>query len=184
MTTYTYYTDGAATMINKKGRYLREAGGWAFILLIDGVEDSNQYGGCPLTTNNEMELYAIYASMKDFLSKASSGDKVEICSDSSYCIDIFTKWAKNWQKRGWRKADNKPIKNSNIIKAIWKLMGEIDEKSCLLRFIKVKGHSSNELNRKADALAVNAKQNAFKTGKTTGYCGKKDNLLGGKSKYA
>ena len=36
MSKYSYYTDGAATMINKKGKYLREAGGWAFILLKDG----------------------------------------------------------------------------------------------------------------------------------------------------
>ena len=114
MAKYTYYTDGAATMNYKNGKYVREAGGWAFVLLIDNAEDSSHSGGCPLTTNNEMELYAIYASMKDFISKCESGDIVEICSDSGYCIDIFTKWAKNWQKRGWKKSDNKPIKNLGV----------------------------------------------------------------------
>lgn len=183
MAKYTYFTDGAATMKKKNGKYLRGAGGWAFVLLIDNNEDSNRFGGCPLTTNNEMELYAIYASMKDFLLKSESGDTIEICSDSSYCIDIFTKWAKNWQKRGWKKSDNKPIKNLEIIKAVWQLMVEINRKSCILKFIKVKGHSSNKWNNKADELAVGAKNDAFKSRKTV-YYDKNDGLLGGKSRYA
>ena len=183
MTKYEYYTDGAATMINKNGRYLRGAGGWAFVLLIDDDEASVRYGGCPLTTNNEMELYAIYASMKDFLLQCESGDIIEIFSDSSYCIDTFTKWAGNWEKRGWKKRDGKTIKNLELIKAIWKLMGEIDEKSCSLIFVKVKGHSSNKWNNKADELAGNAKNQAFKSGKTV-YYDKNDGLLGAKSKYA
>lgn len=183
MTDYSYFTDGAATMLRKDGKYLREAGGWAFVLLVGGQEVSSQSGGCPLTTNNEMELYAIYASMKDFLLKAESGDNIQICSDSSYCIDIFTKWAINWQKNGWRRGKNKPIENLEIIKAIWKLMENIENKSCFLVFTKVKGHSSNPYNDKADDLAVNAKKLAFESGKTIGYDGE-DNLLGGKSKYA
>lgn len=183
MRKFTYYTDGAATMINKNGKYLREAGGWAFVLLIDGNMDSTCSGGCPLTTNNEMELYSIYASMRDFLLKCESGDVIEICSDSSYCIDIFTKWALNWQKNGWKRRGNKPIQNLEIIKAVWKLMGEIDEKSCTLNFIKVKGHSLNKFNNKADKLAVDAKMMAFKSGGTVFY-DKNDGLLGTKSKFA
>ncbi|MBR0271227.1 MAG: ribonuclease HI [Methanobrevibacter sp.] len=184
MSKFTYYTDGAATMIHKNGKYLREAGGWAFVLLIDGKKSLNQSGGCPLTTNNEMELYAIYASMKDFLSKANAEDVIEICSDSSYCIDIFTKWGINWQKNGWKRKGNKPIENLEIIKAIWKLMSEIKNKSCILNFIKVKGHSSDRFNNMADELAVSAKSEAFKSQKTVGYSGKDDDLLGGKSGHA
>ncbi|WP_407382064.1 RNase H family protein [Methanobrevibacter sp.] len=121
--------------------------------------------------------------MKDFLSKADSGDVIEICSDSSYCIDIFTKWVINWQKNGWKRRGNQPIENLEIIKAIWKLMDNI-KNSYTLSFVKVKGHSSNRFNIKADKLAVNAKQVAFNSQKTVAYGGKKDNLLGGKSKYA
>ena len=183
MAKYIYFTDGAATMKRKNGRYIRGAGGWAFVLLKDGVENSYRCGGCPLTTNNEMELYAIYASMRDFLLKSKSGDIIEVCSDSSYSIDIFTKWAKGWQKRGWKKSDNKPIKNLNIIKAVWQLMAKINKKSCILKFVKVKGHSSNNWNNKADKLAVDAKNDAFKSGKTI-YYDEDDGLLGGKSKYA
>jgi ribonuclease HI len=180
MDTYSYFTDGAATMIKEKGRYLRKAGGWSFIQFKNGKRQSQQSGGCAKTTNNEMELYAIYASMKDFLEKSSVNDKIEIYTDSGYCIGIFTQWAKNWQKRGWRKSDGKPIENLEIIKAIWKLMGDIDKMKCELLFVKVKGHSSNVLNNEADELAVNAKRNIEKTGKTIGYGNLPDPLLGKK----
>lgn len=177
MDCYTYYTDGAATMKKKNGRYLREAGGWAFILLKNNEIVSKQSGGCPLTTNNEMELYSIYASMCDFLDNSDEGDLIEICSDSSYCIDIFTKWAVNWQRKGWKKSDNKPIKNLEIIRAVWDLMAEIGPN---ISFKKVKGHSNNKLNNEVDRLAVNAKKIAKNTGKTTGYNHKPDKLLGNK----
>lgn len=176
MDVYTYYTDGAATMVKKDGKYLRQAGGWAFIRLINDVEDSSQSGGCPLTTNNEMELYAIYASIKDFLDVSSSDDSMVICSDSAYCINIFTSWIRGWQKRGWRKGDGKPIQNLEIIKATWELIEDMDN----ISFRKVKGHSRDRLNTKVDALAVRAKKVAKNSGKTTGYNQMPDSLLGSK----
>ena len=151
MASFRYYTDGAATMIRKNGKYLREAGGWAFVLLIDNREDSVCSGGCPLTTNNEMELYAIYASMKDFLLKSESGDMVEICSDSSYCIDIFTKWAFNWQKKGWKKSDGKPVLNVDL----WKrLLAAAEPHEITWHWVK--GHAGHPENERCDRLATAA----------------------------
>lgn len=180
MDIYSYFTDGAATMVNKNGKYLRREGGWAFIMCFNGEKQSNQSGGCKLTTNNEMELYAIYASMRDFLDRSKSADRIEIYTDSGYCIGIFTQWAKNWERRGWKKSNNKPIENLPLIKAIWKLMKEIESKNCEILFVKVKGHSSNVLNNEADELAVEAKSIAKKTGRTIGYNSKPDSLLGTK----
>ena len=181
MTTFTYYTDGAATMINKNGEYLREAGGWAFILLKDGEEINSQSGGCPLTTNNEMELYAIYASVKDFLNISGSGDNLVICSDSAYCINIYTSWAAGWRRRGWRKSDGKAIQNLDIIKATCTLISKINKTGRVIQFKKVKGHSKNQFNSKADSLAVEAKKISKDTGKTVGYNQDDDGLLGSKN---
>lgn len=178
MKKFTYYTDGAATMINKNGQYLREAGGWAYIKLIDGDVTDKQSGGCPKTTNNEMELYAIYASLRDFKDTCQKDDTAEICSDSGYSIDIYTKWISNWQKNNWKKSDGKPIKNSQLIMATWDLINEISEKR--ISFRKVKGHSKNRLNNEADKMAVNAKILSKKTQKTIGYNQKPDSLLGKK----
>lgn len=180
MTTYSYYTDGAATMIKENGKYLREAGGWAFILLKNGEKFSKQSGGCPLTTNNEMELYAIYASIRDFLDNCNVCDNIEIYSDSAYCIGIFTQWAVNWERNGWKRKGNKPIENLEIIKSIWNLMKDINKKQCKINFIKVKGHSNNKLNQEADRLAVKAKKTAKSTGETIGYDNLNDSLLGRK----
>ena len=180
MDTYSYFTDGAATMVNRGGKYLRCEGGWAYIKCFNGEEDSSQSGGCSLTTNNEMELYAIYASMRDFLDSCADGDKIEIYTDSGYCIGIFTQWAKNWQKRGWRKSNGKVIENLELVKAIWNLMGEIKNRNCELLFVKVKGHSGNVMNNAADKLAVEAKGAAKRTGETVGYNGMDDVLLGTK----
>ena len=180
MNIYSYFTDGAATMVKENGKYLRKEGGWAFILLINGEKDSNQSGGCRLTTNNEMELYAIYAAMRDFLDKSSPGDKIEIYTDSGYSIGIYTQWAKNWVKRGWRKSDGKTIENLQIVKTTWNMMKKIEDNGCEILFVKVKGHSNNVLNNEADELAVKAKNTAKRTGETIGYGGKPDDLLGTK----
>lgn len=176
MDNFTYYTDGAATMINKKGKYLREAGGWAFIRLKNDVEEASQSGGCPLTTNNEMELYAIYASINDFLDVSKPDDLMVICSDSAYCINIFNSWAHGWKRNGWKKGDGKPIQNLEIIKVIYDLIYGRDN----ITFKKVKGHSRDRLNAKVDALAVRAKKAAKNSGKTTGYNQINDPLLGSK----
>lgn len=181
MTRYTYYTDGAATMVNRKGQYLRKEGGWAYICLKDNEVIERHSGGCPLTTNNEMELYAIYAALRNFSEICDVNDSVEICSDSGYSIDIFSKWIGNWQKNGWRKSNGKAIKNSNLIKAIWKIMADIENKSCEITFTKVKGHSKNKMNHEADRLAVEAKKQAKISGKTIGYDNRPDKLLGSKN---
>lgn len=172
---YTYYTDGAATMIKQDGKYLREACGWAFLKILDGELIEEISGGCPLTTNNEMELYAIYASILNFLEDFDKNDEIEICSDSGYCINIFTDWIYSWQKRGWKNSKNKTIENKEVIQSIWNLINEHDLN---ITFRKVKGHSSNILNQKVDNLAVDAKFIAKTTQKTTGY--KKENKILGK----
>lgn len=180
MDTYSYYTDGAATMVKENGKYLRQAGGWAFILLKNDEKFSKQSGGCPLTTNNEMELYAIYASFRDFLDRSKPGDKIEIYSDSAYCIGIFTQWARNWEKKGWKRGRNKSIENLKIIKEIWSMMKETVKKDCKIDFIKVKGHCDNLLNNEVDKLAVKGKKAAKLSGETSGYGGANDPLLGTK----
>lgn len=174
----TYYTDGAATMLKKSNKYLREAGGWAYIKIKDSeITDSNS-GGCPLTTNNEMELYAIYASLLNFSETAHSDDIVEICSDSSYSINIFTNWIESWKKNNWKNSKNKTVENKELIQSIDKVIHELKNNNCRVEFRKVKGHGSNQLNQKVDNLAVEAKKFAKTSQETTGY--KNENKILGK----
>lgn len=148
------YTDGAATMKKINGEYIRENGGWSFAYEIEGTDKIKvYYGGKALTTNNEMELTAIAEALS--LLK-SCKENIIICSDSAYCINIYTQWAKIWENNGWtrRGGKHKPIENLEIIKKTWNLMKEIPVN---ITFEKVKGHSGNKMNDIVDSFAVKGK---------------------------
>ena len=108
-------------------------------------------GECPITTNNEMELYAIYTSIRDFLDTSIENDTFEICSDSGYCINIFTQWVKSWQRNGWRNSKNKTVENKDLIQEICKLKAKLTYE---LKFKKIKGNSSDEFNELLNHLAL------------------------------
>jgi ribonuclease HI len=77
---------------------------------------------------------------------------VKIHSDSALIINSFTKgWIENWQKKGWIKADKKPVENRDL----WEEMLEAMSPHSV-KWIKVKGHSNNKLNNRVDRLAVEA----------------------------
>lgn len=152
------YTDGAATMRKENGEYVREAGGWAFAEV-----DCNSNilystnGHFDKSTNNECELTAIYEAIAYGIKKNMDGGTAEdlvVYSDSAYCINIFTQWAKNWEQNGWtRGRKHEKIENLEIIKKTWELV-----KNNTIVFVKVKGHSTNKINNFVDKLAVEGKQ--------------------------
>lgn len=136
----TLYTDGACS--GNPG-----PGGWAAILIWNGTEKEIS-GGEPDTTNNRMEMRAVIEGLKALKKPC----KVTICSDSALIIDAFTKgWIDNWIRRGWLKADKKPVENKDL----W-----LDMMNAMLghqvTWKKVKGHSTDVLNNRVDALAVGA----------------------------
>lgn len=161
MNDFKIYTDGAATMKKVNGEYVRENGGWAFVILNN--KDECIYsgsGGQQETTNNAMELMAIHNGIQRFLTFGYRGKNVEICSDSAYCINIFTSWIKGWKANGWtRGKKHEPIENLEIIKAIDKLIEECNRCFVGIIFTKVKGHAGNKWNEKVDKLAVKEKLN-------------------------
>lgn len=132
------YTDGACS--GNPG-----PGGWGAVLIWNDNEKEIS-GGAAQTTNNQMEMQAIIEA----LNALNKPCVAKIHSDSALIINAFTKgWIKNWQKKGWRKADNKPVEN----KQLWQDMLEA-MKPHEVHWIKVKGHSGHILNDRADALAV------------------------------
>lgn len=156
-----YFTDGAATMKKENGKYVRCAGGWGWILLDEAGENiiAEDSGGLKSTTNNEMELMAIREALLHACREAKQCDMVYIHSDSAYCINIFTQWIKGWQANGWtRGKKHEPIENLELIKEIWDIVTYSLENSFIgVRWVKVKGHSTNKFNNYVDNLAVTAK---------------------------
>jgi len=134
------YTDGACS--GNPG-----PGGWGALLIWNGKEKELS-GGEHDTTNNRMEMRAVIEGLK-ILKKPCI---VKIHSDSALIVNAFNQnWITNWQKKDWRKADKKPVENRDL----WEEMLEA-MKPHEVKWIKVKGHSGNELNDRVDALAVAA----------------------------
>ncbi|MEX0770439.1 MAG: ribonuclease HI [Balneolaceae bacterium] len=134
------YTDGACS--GNPG-----PGGWGALLIWNGKEKILT-GGEPHTTNNRMEMRAVIEAMK----KLKKPCHVKIHSDSSLIVNAFQQdWIDNWQKKGWRKADKKPVENKDLWEEMLKAM-----KPHRVEWIKVKGHADNELNNRVDRLAVEA----------------------------
>jgi ribonuclease HI len=134
------YTDGACS--GNPG-----PGGWGAVLIWNKKEKVLS-GGSANTTNNRMEMQAVIEALKALKKPCH----VKIHSDSALIINAFTKgWIENWLRKGWKKADKKPVENRDL----WEQMLET-AKPHKIEWIKVKGHSDNELNNRVDKIAVEA----------------------------
>ena len=150
------YTDGAASMFLTDAGYERGPGAWAWCYVEDELLQNESYGNKQATTNQEMELYAIYQALL-FIGELKPSE-VNLYSDSQYSISIYTAWAKSWEKNGWKRKGNKEIVNLEVIKKTWSLLAELQRQGIKVNFKKVAGHSTNKWNNYVDKLAVNAKQ--------------------------
>jgi len=103
------------------------------------------------TTNNRMELRAVVESLR-VLKKPC---RALVHTDSAYIANAFNDgWINNWIKRGWRTAAKKPVKNKDLWVDLLAAMDIHD-----VKFVKVKGHSTNVINNRVDELAVAAMEN-------------------------
>ncbi len=134
------YTDGACS--GNPG-----TGGWAAVLLYNGHK--KEISGAQFdTTNNRMELTAIIEGLKMLKEPC----RVTVYSDSAYSVDPFLKnWIDGWIMRGWRTASKDDVKNVDLWQTLLDLK-HVHE----VEFVKVKGHSDNELNNRCDLLARTA----------------------------
>lgn len=139
MKNVTIYTDGACS--GNPG-----LGGWAAILMYKSVQKEIA-GNAEDTTNNRMEITAAMMALKALKESCA----VDIYTDSAYLCDTFSKgWIFNWVRKGWKKADNKPVENQDL----WQQMFELSKKHSIM-WHKVKGHADNEYNNRCDQLARN-----------------------------
>ena len=127
--------------------------GWAWYV----DEDTWDAGGWPKGTNNLGELTAILRLLE---ATAETGEELHILADSQYAINVVSKWRLGWKKRGWTKADKKPIKNLELIQEIDRAM-----EGRRVTFEWVKGHAGHHMNERADDLA-RACAEAYQAGRT------------------
>ena len=132
MIKYTIYTDGSC-----RGN----GNGGIGVVWLRNDEKVYEYSrGFKNTTNNQMELTAIYVALRSIKRPLNS---LEIISDSEYSIGVLTK---SWKIK----------KNIELIAKIKKQLVETQKlvKEPII-WTHVRGHSDNEWNNRCDKLAQN-----------------------------
>jgi ribonuclease HI len=118
-------------------------GGWGAILRWKDNE-RELCGGEPDTTNNRMEMMAVIQG----LATLKRPCQVAVYTDSQYVQKGISEWIHGWKKRGWKTADNKPVKNVDLWQA---LDAEVARHKVSWHWVK--GHAGHAENERADALA-------------------------------
>ena len=127
--------------------------GWAWYI----DEDQWRAGGWPRATNNQGELMAVLDLL--IATADRSDEPLRILCDSQYVINSVTQWMPGWKRRGWRKADGKPVLNRELLERLDAAMTGRD-----VSFEWVKGHAGHALNEAAD-LRARAAATAFQAGR-------------------
>jgi ribonuclease HI len=131
------YTDGSS-------RGNPGPGGYGAILMW-GNHRKELSQGFRLTTNNRMELMAVIEGLKAIKNNTLP---VIIYSDSQYIVNAVEKgWLKTWIKTDFKGGK----KNADLWKLYYKLSQNFS-----IRFVWVKGHSTNPYNNRCDELATAA----------------------------
>jgi ribonuclease HI len=136
MKSVVIYTDGAC-------RGNPGPGGWGALLSWNG-QQKELCGGESPTTNNRMELTGAIRALESLREPCA----VTLHTDSTYVMQGLTTWLPGWKRRGWKTADNKPVKNQDL----WQQL----DAACQRHTIDwrwVKGHAGDAGNEAADALA-------------------------------
>lgn len=139
----TIFADGAASP--NPGR-----GGYGVIIIQDG-QRRELSGGFKLTTNNRMEIMGAIIGLRELKQPPRA---VTIYSDSKYVVDMFNGgYAAKWRKDHWTRNKGK---DAALNPDLW---GELLDLAAQheVRFIWVRGHSSNQDNARCDELAVAAR---------------------------
>jgi ribonuclease HI len=133
------YTDGACS--GNPG-----PGGWGAILT-SGSHRKELKGGEDHTTNNRMELMGAISALEALKGPSN----VELHTDSKYVQQGISQWIHGWKRNGWKTADKKPVKNTDLWQRLDEAMKHHD-----VKWHWVKGHAGHDMNERADELAREA----------------------------
>lgn len=126
-------------------------GGWGALLISPAHKVTRELSGSEAnSTNNRMELTGAIMALKALKMPC----EVVLHTDSEYVHNAFVKgWLTKWQNNGWQTAAKKAVLNQDL----WEeLLALSDVHSIDWKWVK--GHATNELHNRCDALAVAARE--------------------------
>ena len=151
---YEVYTDGATSGNGKANA----PGGWAYVVLKDGILIAQDYGGEIGTTNQRMELTAALNACRE-VEKMDAFAQVRIYSDSAYLVNCWKQnWWRAWQANGWKNSKKEPVANQDLWMGLIPFFEKVPNR---YDFIKIAGHHGVEWNEYVDKMAVRAKENVI-----------------------
>lgn len=143
--------EGRPLRIYTDGGYRERVGSWAWVDPISGKSDS---GIDTETTNQRMELKAALEAMDTFLDEPN----LTIVSDSAYLVNgMNDKWYEKWEASGWVNSKGTAVVSSDL----WAGLARFARENPSIKFEKVKGHSGDPGNEKADELCTAALMDHF-----------------------
>src|SRR5699024_8198669 len=116
-----------------------------------GKHEKEPVGGEEQTTNNRMELIAAIQALETRARPSS----VALHTDTSYVRNVIVTWLDNWKRRQWKTAAKKPVKNVDL----WQRLDKAAARH-KVEWHWVRGHSGDQGNERADALARRGRDQA------------------------
>lgn len=120
-------------------------GGWGAVYVIDNQIIGEAHGHKAHTTNNQMELTALIEGSK----LVPAGSPATLTTDSELCVNTMTKWAPNWEAKGWKKKGGE-IKNLELVKELYYILESRPE----LKIEWIRSHNGSRWNEYADSLST------------------------------
>lgn len=140
------YTDGSSS--GNPG-----PGGWGSVIELEEGRILEFGGYEEHTTNNRMELRAVLETLKFFSKKEEKIDEMVISTDSTYVLAGATGWVYGWAKNGWKTRDGEDVLNQDLWQELMGLTLKLSSQNVKISYDKVKGHSGDLLNERANEIA-------------------------------
>ena len=138
MNSIIIFTDGAVPNNQIKGN--RKGGIGVFFAQDDprNISYSIKETSKVKVTNQVCELLACVKALETLISTIIINNiSIEIKTDSMYIVNTINDWANKWAQNNWKKSDNKPIQNEELVKKLYYL-----SKNLNVKFTHVKAHTT------------------------------------------
>jgi len=140
------YTDGSCKGNGRKSN----VGSYGFIAVKSEKIDMAFAKRAYSTTNNKMELMALYTALR-YIRKCKLKETT-IISDSKYVVDGYSAWIEKWVRNGWKTHKGNEVLNKPIWKKLYAIKEELSFLNLQVNLEWTKAHGTNKFNNYIDNL--------------------------------